>query len=242
IEFRLPYMPYARGQGRANSGVYLQGRYEVQILDSFGLHGAENECGALYRLRPPDVNMCLPPLAWQTFDIEFHAARFDAAGRKTENARITVLHNGVAIHDNVEILRKTGNGAEEGPDPLPIRLQDHGNPVVFRNIWILDRERTPAQPPRLACNHWGVPVAANYHAGHPYGYYPGYYAGSPYGAPPVYYPGTYYPTAYYSVPGAPVAVSTAAPIYHPPIPVSPPGFPVNGYYHPAPTNYGEWLW
>ncbi|NOX53586.1 MAG: DUF1080 domain-containing protein [Planctomycetes bacterium] len=139
LEFRLPYMPMARGQARANSGVYLQSRYEVQILDSFGLEGADNECGALYRQRAPDVNMCLPPLTWQTYDIDFRAPRFDSSGHKIQNARITVRHNGVIIHDNVEVVAKTGHGSPEGPTPLPIKLQDHGNPVVFRNIWIVDR-------------------------------------------------------------------------------------------------------
>ncbi len=137
LEFRLPYMPYAAGQGRGNSGVYIQRRYEVQILDSFGLEGLFNECGALYRQQPPDINMCLPPLSWQTYDIWFRAARFDDEGNKTENARITVLHNGVPIHSNREIAAKTGAGLPEGPEPMPILLQDHGNPVHFRNVWIV---------------------------------------------------------------------------------------------------------
>lgn len=148
LEFRLPYMPHARGQGRSNSGVYLQSRYEVQILDSFGLEGEDNECAGLYKFRRPDVNMCLPPLAWQTYDIEFRAPRFDDDGNKIENARISVWHNGVAVHSNVDLSRKTGAGAPEGPTPLPIRLQDHGNPVRFRNIWIVDHSR--AYPQRTA--------------------------------------------------------------------------------------------
>jgi hypothetical protein len=136
LEFRTPYMPYARGQGRGNSGVYIQRRYEVQILDSFGLPGEINECGALYRQKSPDVNMALPPLSWQTYDIYFTAARFDTAGNKVIPARIIVLHNGVAVHSNHEIVAKTGVGQQEGPAPLPILLQFHGNPVVFRNIWL----------------------------------------------------------------------------------------------------------
>lgn len=138
VEFRLPYMPAGEDQGRANSGVYLQERYEVQILDSFGLEGLANQCGGLYRQRPPSENLCLPPLVWQTYDIEFRAARFDAAGNKTENARLTLRHNGVVVHDNVEIATKTGNGKPEGPTPRPIVFQNHGNPVRFRNLWLVE--------------------------------------------------------------------------------------------------------
>lgn len=139
-EFRLPYKPFARGQARGNSGFYLQRRYEVQVLDSFGLEGKFNECGALYRTRRPDVNMCLPPLQWQTYDIDFTAARFDEAGNKVSNARLTVWHNGVVIHDDIEIPNKTGAGRPEGPDPIPTLLQDHGNPVVYRNLWLLPKD------------------------------------------------------------------------------------------------------
>ena len=138
-EFRLPYKPLARGQDRGNSGFYLQGRYEVQVLDSFGLEGIENECGSLYKTKRPDTNMCLPPLQWQTYDMDFTSAKFDAAGQKTANMRITVWHNGVVIHDAASIPNKTGAGTAEGPTPLPIKLQGHGNPVVYRNIWLIDK-------------------------------------------------------------------------------------------------------
>lgn len=140
LEFRLPFMPYARGQGRANSGVYLQGRYEVQILDSFTLDGKHNECGGLYKFREPDINMCLPPLSWQTYDIDFTAARFEN-GVKVQNAKLTVWHNGVLIHNGVELLNKTGAGAKEGPQARPTKLQNHSNPVRFRNIWIVERDK-----------------------------------------------------------------------------------------------------
>ena len=144
LEFRTPYMPYARGQARGNSGVYIQRRYEVQILDSFGLSGEHNECGGLYRQQSPAINMCLPPLAWQTYDIYFQAARWDKDNKKTGNAVITVYHNGFPIHNQQEIKNKTGAGKAEGPEPMPIHLQHHGNPVVFRNIWI---DQAPAASP-----------------------------------------------------------------------------------------------
>ena len=139
LEFMLPYMPAARGQARANSGVYLQSRYEVQVLDTFAIEPVNNGCGGLYRFRGPDVNMCLPPLVWQTYDIVFTAPRWAADGTKLENARISMWHNGVRIHKNVELPNKTGAGKPEEPTLLPIRLQNHGNPIRFRNIWIIDR-------------------------------------------------------------------------------------------------------
>lgn len=143
-EFCLPFKPLGRGQDRGNSGFYLQGRYELQVLDSFGLEGVENECGALYKTRRPDVNMCLPPLAWQTYDIDFRMPRFDNQGKKISNMQITVWQNGVLIHNHAQIPDKTGAGAKEGPQPLPTKLQDHGNPVLYRNIWLLpDSDGTP---------------------------------------------------------------------------------------------------
>ncbi len=137
-EFRLPFRPEATGQSRGNSGFYLQSRYEVQVLDSFGLEGEKNECGALYKQRAPDVNMCLPPMQWQTYDIDFQAPVIDADGEKQRNARISVWHNGTLIHNDVEIVDKTGAGQPEGPHPLPTKIQDHGNPVVFRNLWLVE--------------------------------------------------------------------------------------------------------
>ncbi|MEZ6126812.1 MAG: DUF1080 domain-containing protein [Planctomycetaceae bacterium] len=137
VEFLLSYMPYARGQGRANSGCYQQARYEVQILDSFGLSGEDNECGGIYKIARPAVNMCFPPLSWQTYDIDYHAAKFDAAGQKSANAWMTVRHNGVVIHDHQELPHATTAAPlKEGPEDGPIHLQNHGNPIRFRNIWL----------------------------------------------------------------------------------------------------------
>jgi len=136
VEFRTPYMPDKKGQARGNSGVFVLGRYEIQVLDSFGLEGRDNECGGIYKLATPRVNACLPPGEWQTYDIEVRPAEFDGQGRKTKNTIITVRHNGVLIHDNVELGKVTGgavsdNEAREGI----LFLQDHGNKVQYRNIW-----------------------------------------------------------------------------------------------------------
>lgn len=147
LEFRTPYKPHARGQGRGNSGVYYGGRWETQILDSFGLQGRMNQCGGIYSIAAPKLNMCLPPLRWQTYDVELTAARFDAHDNRSAWPRITVKLNGVIVHENLE-LNKTHTTASPVSGPLkpggmPIFLQDHKNPVHFRNIWILEKPVRP---------------------------------------------------------------------------------------------------
>lgn len=144
VEFNVPELPPpVKGQSRGNrgnSGVYLQRRYEVQILDSFGLDSENYDCGALYRFKAPDRNMCKAPGEWQTYDITFHAPRWEGEGeslKKVTNARISVLQNGVMVHNHVELPDKTGAGRKEGPEPGPILLQDHGSAIMFRNIWII---------------------------------------------------------------------------------------------------------
>ncbi len=141
LEFLTPYKPAARGQDRGNSGIYHSGRWETQVLDSFALTGEDNECGGIYSVAKPLLNMCLPPLSWQTYDVKFTAARFDADGKRIAWPRITVLLNGVLVHDDLE-LPKDFTTAAPSSMPLtapegPVHIQYHGNPVMFRNIWIV---------------------------------------------------------------------------------------------------------
>ena len=132
LEFWLPLMPQASGQSRANSGVYLQGRYEIQVLDSFEQAPRLDSCGAIYGQTAPSRNASRPPERWQTYDIVFRAPR------DGERARVTVWHNGVTIHNNVEITGLTGGAIDDNVfSPGPLLLQDHGDRVRYRNIWIL---------------------------------------------------------------------------------------------------------
>ncbi|MBI5685202.1 MAG: DUF1080 domain-containing protein [Verrucomicrobia bacterium] len=141
VEFAVP-----RDAKQGNSGIYLQGRYELQIIDSFGSPaGGTGGCGAIFGLLAPTENASKPPDEWQSFDITFRAAQFDASDAKTANARISVVHNGKLIHDNVEIPKSTGKGEPESAAPGPIRLQSYGSPVRFRNISIRPVDEAAAQ-------------------------------------------------------------------------------------------------
>jgi len=138
VEFKTPLMADETGQDRGNSGVYLQGKYEVQILDSFGLEPKDDDCGAIYEVAVPLRNACLPPGEWQTYDITFYESRFDKNGDKLKEAVITVKHNGILIHSNVSIPGPTrASMIKDEKLPGGLMLQDHGNPVQYRNIWIL---------------------------------------------------------------------------------------------------------
>lgn len=138
-EFNVNVVENAKDpEANGNSGIYIQQRYEIQILNSFGVPEADYKpsyCGSIYRQKKPDRLVCKKPGEWQSYDIAFRAARFDG-DRKTENARITVYQNGELIHDDYSITAKTGVGQKEGPEPRPIKLQGHHNPVRFRNVWI----------------------------------------------------------------------------------------------------------
>ena len=139
VEFRVPYEPEKKGQGRGNSGVYLQGRYEVQVLDSYGIaKPGEGDCGGIYTISKPLVNACKLPAVWQSYDIDFLAPTFKD-GKKTELGVITVEQNGVKIHDNVKLTKDvtTSGMATDPSTPGPILLQDHGHPVQYRNIWLV---------------------------------------------------------------------------------------------------------
>jgi hypothetical protein len=144
IEFRVPFKPEARDQARGNSGVYVQGRYEVQVLDSFGLEEADNGCGAIYSIKAPEQNMSFPPGAWQTYDIDFTAAEYQD-GKKVKDPIITIKQNGVAITRKTSLPQASpGSPVPVGAEPGPINLQDHANPVRYRNIWFAAK---PAEKP-----------------------------------------------------------------------------------------------
>ena len=141
VEWATPLPAVGEDQDRGNSGVFLMGRYEVQVLDSYGsVTYPDGQAGAVYGQYPPLVNASRPPGVWQTYDIVFHRPRFDGAGKLLEPASVTVLHNGVLVQDGVVLTGPTAHQSRPPytahPDQLPITLQDHGHPVRYRNIWV----------------------------------------------------------------------------------------------------------
>jgi len=155
LEFKLPYKPdrTPSSQDRGNSGVYIFNRYEIQVLDTFGLDlneannpgtlesEKERWCGALYKTKAPMLNMALPPLDWQTYDINFSAPEVDAEGKKVMNAKISVRHNGEWIHSDLVLEQGTGAGAKKVEVARErIYFQDHGNPAEYRNVWLIEKE------------------------------------------------------------------------------------------------------
>ncbi|MBQ8401427.1 MAG: DUF1080 domain-containing protein [Clostridia bacterium] len=137
VEWMEPDMPDATGQWKGNSGVYIQGCYELQVLDSYGIEPPrDNDCGGIYSIQAPRVNACKPALEWQTYDIYLRAAKVEG-DKVVEAAIVTILQNGQVIHNNLILPHHTPGGVydrvvAEGP----LMLQDHGNPVTFRNIWV----------------------------------------------------------------------------------------------------------
>lgn len=141
VEWAAPAEVKGSGQGRGNSGIYLQGRYEVQILDSYeNKTYYDGQAGAIYKQWPPLVNACRKPGEWQTYDIIFDAPQFDDQGHVLKPAYLTVLQNGVLVQNHAELQGSTAwdraPAYEAHPDKLPLSIQDHGNPVRFRNMWI----------------------------------------------------------------------------------------------------------
>ena len=141
LEFATPEKVVGNGQGRGNSGVFLANRYEVQILDSFDNKTYfDGQCASLYKQSPPMVNACRKPGEWQTYDIVFTAPRFAEDGKVLKPGYVTVIHNGAVVHNHFELQGGTyydrPAAYEKHPERQPIRLQNHGNPVKFRNIWL----------------------------------------------------------------------------------------------------------
>lgn len=150
LEWATPAKVQGEGQGRGNSGIYLMNRYELQILDSFNNKTyADGQCGAIYKQYPPLANACRKPGEWQSYDIIFTAPRFCANGCLKSPAYITVLHNGILIQNHVKLQGNTfwanPPSYEKHEDKLPIHIQNHGNPVRLRNVWVREVRQLPAQ-------------------------------------------------------------------------------------------------
>jgi hypothetical protein len=141
VEYKTPtFPPNVTGQARGNSGIYLNAMYELQVLDSFGLPPAIDGCGAIYQVSVPSSTACYAQEVWNTYEIEFQTARWDAQGNKQAQARVLSAYlNGVLVQQDVDIPNSTGSGQPEVPGPAPLMLQDHGDRVAFRNIWVIPR-------------------------------------------------------------------------------------------------------
>ncbi|MBE6598662.1 MAG: DUF1080 domain-containing protein [Ruminococcaceae bacterium] len=138
VEWKEPDMPDCTGQAKGNSGVYIHGCYELQVLDSYGIENPKsNDCGGIYCMYSPRTNACKPALEWQTYDIYLRAPRYNEKGEMTECARATIIQNGICVQNNILLHQATPGGITEGPvKEGPLMLQDHGNPVSFRNVWV----------------------------------------------------------------------------------------------------------
>jgi hypothetical protein len=165
VEWASPNPPVGKGQDRGNSGIFLMGKYELQVLDSYQADTyADGQSGALYGQYPPLANASRPPGEWQTYDIAFHRPRFDKDGKLLDSARLTVFHNGILVQNNEELWGGT-NWLEPAPyeseiDRGPIELQDHGHSVRFRNIWLRELPERPEPPAGYLAGRKIIPLSA----------------------------------------------------------------------------------
>lgn len=166
VEWAAPAPEQEQGQNRGNSGVFLMGRYEVQVLDSYqSLTYTDGQAASIYGQYPPLVNACLPPGEWQSYDIIFRRPRFAGNGDLLQPARLTVMHNGVLVQDNVALWGPTNwmeyDAYQAHPDKLPLSLQDHGSPVRYRNIWLRELPEPLALKPPAGIDEKAVTLTSN---------------------------------------------------------------------------------